>query len=127
MPSIRFSTWGIRLEAQQMGDVFDWFLCFQGLNESALEAHTRYGSPTLSQNDPLADGIELVFWNTTIRGFWLYSPLFVGSAKIVEGVKLGLNSSPKASSGYPSWPTIRCARQRPSRTRGKAGRFFKIS
>ena len=37
----------------------------------------------------VANGIDLVFRNTTIRGFWLYSPLFRGSAKIVEGIKLG--------------------------------------
>ncbi len=36
-----------------------------------------------------ANGIDLVFRNTTIRGFWLYSPLFMGSAEMVEGIKLG--------------------------------------
>ncbi len=75
------------------------------------------------------NGIDLVFRNTTIRGFWLYSPLFMGSAKIVERIKLGRNSSPKASSAYPSRPSIRCARQRPpSRMRREAGKvLFKVS
>ena len=36
-----------------------------------------------------ANGIDLVFRNATIRGFWLYSPLFKGSATVVKGIKLG--------------------------------------
>ncbi len=37
----------------------------------------------------VANGIDLIFRNIAIRGFWLYSPLFKGSPKIVEGMKLG--------------------------------------
>jgi NADPH:quinone reductase-like Zn-dependent oxidoreductase len=36
-----------------------------------------------------ANGIDLIFRNTTIRGFWLYSPLYRRSPKLVEGIKLG--------------------------------------
>jgi NADPH:quinone reductase-like Zn-dependent oxidoreductase len=36
-----------------------------------------------------ANGIDLIFRNTTIRGFWLYSPLYRRSPKLVEGMKLG--------------------------------------
>lgn len=36
-----------------------------------------------------ANGIDLIFRNVAVRGFWLYSPLFKGSTKIVEGIKLG--------------------------------------
>ncbi len=37
----------------------------------------------------VANGIDLVFRNVSIRGFWLYSPRFMGSAEAVEGIKLG--------------------------------------
>jgi len=37
----------------------------------------------------LANGVDLIFRDTTIRGFWLYSSLFMGSIAIVEGIKLG--------------------------------------
>jgi len=35
------------------------------------------------------DGIDLIFRNIAIRGMWIYSPLFKGSPKITEGIKLG--------------------------------------
>ncbi|HEX2681019.1 MAG TPA: zinc-dependent alcohol dehydrogenase family protein [Candidatus Dormibacteraeota bacterium] len=37
----------------------------------------------------LANGVDLVFRNVTLRGFWLYSPQFLGSAKVVQAIKLG--------------------------------------
>ncbi len=37
----------------------------------------------------VANGIDLIFRNTTIRGFWLYSPQYRRSPKLVEGMKLG--------------------------------------
>jgi NADPH:quinone reductase-like Zn-dependent oxidoreductase len=36
-----------------------------------------------------ASGVDLIFRNITIRGFWLYSPLFIGSPEVAEGIKLG--------------------------------------
>ncbi len=37
----------------------------------------------------VANGIDLIFRNTAIRGYWLSSPVSKGSPKIVEGIKLG--------------------------------------
>jgi NADPH:quinone reductase-like Zn-dependent oxidoreductase len=37
----------------------------------------------------VADGIDLIFRNVTIRGFWVYSPLYRRSPKLAEGIKLG--------------------------------------
>ena len=36
-----------------------------------------------------ASGIDLVFRDVTIRGFWLYSAGAKGSSKLAEGIKLG--------------------------------------
>jgi len=42
-----------------------------------------------SGKPPSGNGVDLIFRNIAIRGMWIYSPLFAGSAKITEGIKLG--------------------------------------
>lgn len=42
-----------------------------------------------SRKPAVVNGIDLVFRNVSIRGFWLYSPQFKGSAQVVDGIKLG--------------------------------------
>jgi NADPH:quinone reductase-like Zn-dependent oxidoreductase len=37
----------------------------------------------------VANGLDLIFRNITVRGFWMYSPQFGNSPKLVEGMKLG--------------------------------------
>jgi NADPH:quinone reductase-like Zn-dependent oxidoreductase len=37
----------------------------------------------------VASGIDLIFRDITIRGFWLYAPRFRSSPRLVEGLKLG--------------------------------------
>jgi NADPH:quinone reductase-like Zn-dependent oxidoreductase len=53
-----------------------------------------------------ANGIDLVFRNTTIRGFWLYSRCSRDLLRSWKVSSWALNSSPKASSAYPSRPPI---------------------
>jgi trans-2-enoyl-CoA reductase len=43
----------------------------------------------LGGHSGVADGIDLIFRDIVIRGFWLYSPPYRGSPKAVEAMKLG--------------------------------------
>lgn len=43
----------------------------------------------ISGRPPVASGIDLIFRDIAIRGFWLYAPQFRSSPKLVEGIKLG--------------------------------------
>ena len=58
-----------------------------------MDADDRAGTVVLysfkSGQPGAANGIDLIFRNTTIRGFWLYSPPYRHSPKLLEGIKLG--------------------------------------
>ena len=43
----------------------------------------------ISGKPGVANGIDLIFRNIVIRGFWIYSPQFRSSPKILEAMKLG--------------------------------------
>jgi len=43
----------------------------------------------VSRQPVFASGLDLIFRNITIRGFWLYAPEFRESPKAVDGIKLG--------------------------------------
>jgi NADPH:quinone reductase-like Zn-dependent oxidoreductase len=43
----------------------------------------------VSRKPGLASVVDLVFRNVTIRGFWLYSPEFSASPKVLEAIKTG--------------------------------------
>jgi len=43
----------------------------------------------ISGKPGVANGIDLIFRNIAIRGFWIYSPQFRSSPKILEAMKLG--------------------------------------
>jgi hypothetical protein len=51
----------------------------------------------MSRKPVTASGIDIVFRDITVRGFWLYAPQTRGSPKIVDALKLGARPSWKAS------------------------------